>query len=170
MKIIFLVLSIFFLTAALHAQVKKIYGFVQRAEGGAMQHNNAENKKNDKEEPRNERYFVFIAIKKNNPVNFQQVWIKGNLYDFKTDTVQQFPLILESSNGGELILRDTLIRSSKDQVIQLKDLARSFSARPPLHIKKIIAANSIVIVYKHKGKSSTMSSKNLDKLHPLFTQ
>jgi len=164
------VLSVFLLTAVSKAQIKKIHGFVQHIEGGAMQDNNAESRNNDKVKAGNERYFVFIEIKKHSPVNFQQVWIKGNLYNFKTDTIRKFPLIVESSNGGELILRDTLIRSTKEEVIQLKDLTRSFGARPPLHIKKITAANSIVIVYKHKGKGSTASSKNLDKLHPLFTQ
>jgi len=164
------VLSVFLLTAVSKAQIKKIHGFVQHIEGGAMQDNNAESRNNDKVKAGNERYFVFIEIKKHSPVNFQQVWIRGHLYDFKIDTIRKFPLVMQSSNGGELILRDTLIRSTQEQVIQLKDLTRSFGAKPTLNIKKIIAANSIVIVYKHKGKSSTVASKKLDKLHPLFTQ
>jgi hypothetical protein len=169
-KIILLVLSVFFMVPVLQGQVKKIYAFAQRIEGGAMQDNNAERKDNNKIKSGNERYFVFIEIKKNDAVYFQQVWINGNLYNFKIDTIKKFPLVMESSNGGELILRDTLIRATKERVIQLKDLVISSGAKLPLAIKKTVAANSVVIVYKYKGKELTACSKNPGKLRPLFTQ
>jgi hypothetical protein len=156
------------LSAAANAQIKKIYGYTQELQGGAMQGRN--NIRNQSGVSNYSRYFLFAEIKKNKPVTFKQVWIKESLYTFKTDTIKKSPVILESSNGGEMILRDTLIRSSKEQIIQLKDLVKSAPAPVSLTVKKLIAANDVVIVFICKGVSTNFILKKLKTVHPLMTQ
>jgi hypothetical protein len=168
-KNILLIGTLFFI-GTLHAQVKKVYGFVQHTQGGAIQDDKTGNKNYAKEKTGDERYFVFIEIKKNTTACIQQVWIKGIAYTFKPDTIRKFPVIHESPNGGEMIPRDTLIKSSREQVIQLMNLTRSNAVKALSNTKRMIAANSIVIIYKSKGKTSAVPLKNLTELHALFTQ
>lgn len=153
------------LSLSLNAQVTKVYGYLQGIQGGAMQDRN-----NKQSKAETARYFLFAAILKKRTVYFQQVWIKGNLYSFKPDTIKKIPFILESSNGGEMVNRDTLVKSSTQQIIQLKDLVKKDNAIIPSKIKKLIAANDVVIVFKYRDKTSTITLRKLTSITPLFTQ
>ena len=173
MKIISLIFIACFLSAAANAQVKKIYGYVQQLNGGAMQDRNSTAQKKGRKDVTsadNGRYFLFAEVVKKKTVYFQQVWIKGNLFSFRPDTIRRIPFILESSNGGELINRDTLIKSSAQQIIQLKDPVKKNTVVVPSKIKKLVAANDVVIIFRYNGKISTISLKKLTAISPLFTQ
>lgn len=161
MRRFFLLLIILISGLVTHAQVKKLYGYAQEVNGGARQINDDPN--NDKS-TNNNRYFLFAEIKKGSKVSFEQVWINGDQYAFKTDTIRNIPFVLQTSNGGELVFRDTLVRSSAGTIIQLKDLVMIKSN------KTRIMKNNVTIWYRYRNKLQSISLQKLKKIHPLFTQ
>lgn len=173
MKHLIFTLLMFFLLLYTKAQVKKIYGYVQEVNGGAMQDRNslpAIKGGTTKVLIDNSRYFVFAAIKKNSLVTFKQIWIKGNVYDFKLDTIKKLPFVLESSNGGEMVVRDTLIRSSKEQIIQLKYLVQTGPAVVTKNARKLVLENNVVISTSYKNHLFYIALQKLSNVKPLFTQ
>jgi hypothetical protein len=166
MRKFFLMLIACFFFCFADAQLKKIFGYVQEVDGGARQDDNlSANKANTG----NNRYFLFTEAKKRNAIFFEQVWIKGRLYNFKIDTIKAFPFIWKTSNGGELIFSDTLVRSSKEIILRLKDLAGSDRVIAKAN-RNLIAKNDVVIFYRYKNGLQSITLQKLKKMRPLFTQ
>jgi hypothetical protein len=168
---IFFVLLSLSITAG--AQVKKVYGFSQELYSGVKQDNDLSGGKasNGGDLSSNtQRYFLFIETIKYKRVDIEQVWIKGFLYNYKIDTIKTLPFILENSNGGEMILKDTLVKSSKEEIIQLKNLAKANYKATPKKVRKLVAEKDIVIVFGYKKRLRNITLRKLSTTKPLFTQ
>jgi len=151
------------------AQVKKIYGYSQAVSGGAKMADDLNSNSPNAENENNNRFFIFAEVEKGKRIGFEEVWIKGNSYAFKTDTVKKFPFILTTSNGGELIFRDTLVRTSGYCVIQLTNLVKT-NKQVPKNNRNLIAKNDVVIFFRHNGRMKNISLPRVKKTKPLFTQ
>ncbi len=168
---IFFVLLSLSITAG--AQVKKVYGFSQELYSGVKQDNNLSGGKasNGGDLSSNtQRYFLFIETIKNKEAHIEQVWIKGFLYNYKIDTIKTLPYILENSNGGEMILRDTLVKSSREEIIQLKNLVKASYNIIPKNIKKLVVKNNMVLIFKYKNKRQNITLRKLGIVKPMFAQ
>jgi hypothetical protein len=100
---------------------------------------------------------------------FEEVWINGHSYNFKLDTIKQLPHVLRTSNGGELVFTDTLVRSATGKVIQFTDLVRT-DAVITKNARRFVTPTNAVIFYRYKGKLQYIILKKLKQLRPLFTQ
>ena len=155
------------------AQVIKIHCYEQAIEGGAEQERDIQVTGIGKEvnEPESQkRFFLFAELRKASPVIIEQVYIKGRLYNFRSDTVKRFPFILQTSNGGEMIFRDTLVKSSTNIIIHLKDLVPVNNKTISSDIRKKITKGNVVIRYRLKNKIQIASLTRVKNLRPLFTQ
>ena len=170
MQKIFLLIGMFIISNEINAQIKRIYGYVQEINGGAMQENN-QPVRYPQISLDNRRYFVFAELAMGKPASFEQLWINGNLYSFKTETVRKMPIIIQS-RSGEMISRDTLLKGARPVVIQLLDLVLVPQKKRiiPRNIRTLITKNEIVIVSKTRNKSYYTSLHRTVKLFPLFTE
>jgi hypothetical protein len=173
MKRYFILLLLLSLSCFTKAQVIKIYCYEQAIEGGAQQERNIQipatgNEVNEAELQK--RFFLFAELKKASPVIIEQIYIKGRLYNFKSDTIKRFPFILQTSNGGEMIFRDTLVKGSTNIIIHLKDLVPVNNKNIPSDIRKKITKSNVVIRYRLKNKIQIASLASVKNLRPLFTQ
>ncbi len=173
MKLHFILILLLSLSGFTKAQVVRIYCYEQPIEGGAQQANDilvSGMGKDQSESASSGRFFLFVEVRKFNPVFFEEVYIKGRFYSFKTDSIKKLPFIIQNSNGGEMILRDTLVRSSKNIIIHIKDLALVNDKTISPVIRKRTTKTNIVIRYKLNKKICVTSSSKIEYLKPLFTQ
>jgi len=165
-----IILSVLFTVSAtgLSAQVKKIYGYSQAINGGARYNDDLPGSRSGTGNE-NSRYFIFVEIEKGKRIVFEELWINGHSYNYKKDTTRQLPYVIRTSNGGDLIFTDTLVRSAKGQVIQFKDLVRT-DAVITKNTRRFVTKTNAVIFFRYKGKLQYMGLKKLKPLRPLFTQ
>jgi hypothetical protein len=174
MKLYFCILFLFLLFVTAKAQIIRVYCFEQEINGGARQLKRVipgvglmDLKQRNEQ---NKRYFLFAEIIKGSTVSFDKVWIKSQLYSFKTDSIKKLPFILQTSNGGEMIFTDTLVKSSANNIIQLTDLVVTNNKPVPATIKKQLSSNAVVIYYKLRNKFFTANLVKVKVLRPFITQ
>lgn len=166
-----LILFALIVSIQLHAQVKRIYGYKQEMVGGNIKAaDDIENKSGNEKSSSSAtiRYFIFAEIDKGKAIIPLQLWLNKKSYSFTIDTVKTFPLIHISSDGGERILRDTLIKSTTGYIIQLKNPVQLKQQTIEKNIKKNILVNSIVFIYRYNKKTYRIFLKKLKKLTPIF--
>lgn len=159
------------LSLHVHAQVRKLYGYSQALYGGAIQANdNIENKQENEKpiQPANTRYFIFAEIEKKNVVFPLQLWINKKLYQFTVDSIKQFPFILLSSNGGESLSKDTLVKSASGYILQLRNPILIKQQNIPKNIRTIVRENELVLIYQYKGKLHKFFLQHLKQVSPIF--
>lgn len=170
MKVSLLVLVISFALNPACSQVVRLYGFEQPVSGGMGKGEPAVTGIDEMPATENSRYFVFAEIKKGQSVFIKNVWIKGKAFSFKIDSVKKLPYILQTTNGGEMIFRDTLLRSARGNVIQLTSLARLENVKSSLAFRDVIMTNDVVIIFGYRKKTMTTALKKIKRVSPLFTQ
>lgn len=173
MKFHFILILLLSLSYFTKAQIIKIHCYEQAIEGGSQQERDIQVTGIGKEENQsesNKRFFLFAELRKASPVLILQIYIKGRLYNFKSDIIKRFPFILQTSNGGEMILRDTLVKGSTNIIIHLKDLVAVNNKTIPSDIRKKITKGNVVIRYRLKNKIQIARLARVKNLRPLFTQ
>jgi hypothetical protein len=168
-KIILCLILFAFCTPFVNAQVRKMYGYYQPVSGGAKMSDDLTTNNSNSNDNNDNRYFIFAEAEKGKRFSFEELWINGHSYKYRIDTIKRLPHILRTSNGGELVFTDTLVRSAKGQVIQFKDLIIT-DAILTKNAKRHVTKTNVVIFYRYKGKLQCMSLKQLKPLRPLFTQ
>lgn len=173
MKRYFILILLLSLPCFTKAQVIKIYCYEQAIDGGAQQERDIQVTgigKEEKETESHKRFFLFIELRKTSPVIIEQVYIKGRLYNVKPDTIKRLPFILQTSNGGEMVFRDTLVKGSTNMIIHLNNLVPVNNKTISSAIRKKITKGNVVIRYRSKNKIQITSLARVKNLRPLFTQ
>lgn len=173
MKLYFTFLLLLSQSYLTKGQIIKIYCYQQAINGGAQQDKNiqaAATSSEVKEPESNKRFFLFAEFRKTSPVIIEQVYIKGLPYNFKPDSIKKFPFILQTSNGGEIVFMDTLVKGSTHIIIHLNNLVPVNNRSIPSDIRKKITKSNVVIKYRLKNKIQATSLARVKNLRPLFTQ
>jgi len=173
MNKIFLSAIMLIICVCSQAQVKKIHGYVQYINAGTRQVDNILKSQAGEENmitSGTARYFLFLEIKSGKTVSIEAVWIKGSQFNFKTDTIKQLPFVLKSSNGGEIVFVDTLVRSAEGNIIRLTGLVKTDNDVIPANIKRKIAENDVLIIFKCRKKLHSKAILQLRTLNPIFAQ
>ncbi|MBS1510796.1 MAG: hypothetical protein JST86_08155 [Bacteroidetes bacterium] len=151
----------FFLT---YSQVIKMYCFKQEVNGGARSEiPNA----NTMTVPA--RYFIVVETKKKK-VQFSKITINRIPCSFTCEAVQHLPLVLQTSNGGASVNKDTLLRSSAYNVFLLKNLAPVNDNRTPSKSTRNNIKDAIALTYRYNHRTRCISCTKTKTISPLFTQ
>jgi hypothetical protein len=165
---IFTFLLFTILTSGACAQVNRLLGYVQQVNAGMLPEVNQSGTPKQENPPG--RYFLFAVQKSRAAVLYQQVWINGQAYTFTIDTVKKVPFVLETSNGGEMILRDTLVKQRGALIIRLNNLVPTDGKKLSASIERLVKAHAMVLVYSRQKKRMLQYLHRAAAISPLFTQ
>jgi hypothetical protein len=98
-------------------------------------------------------YFIYMLSKKKYNFSPTVLWIKGQGFEVKMDTITQLPVKL--SNNGKTI---QLVPSTSKRVVMLTAGAvMNFFAPPPPELQKLLDTNELVIEYRWNSKACYFS-------------
>lgn len=167
----------FFISAVTfsNGQVIRLYCFEQPVNGGAFQKEeiiagDSVNKQYDVPNQTNSRFFLFAEVKKGSTVTFNQVWIKGNKYSFIAHPLKELPFVLTTNNGGNITIKDTLIKKSHRSYIHLKNLVLTENTQVKNLPNSQIIKNDVMVFYHFKNTKINSKLKSVTQIRPLFTQ
>jgi hypothetical protein len=108
-----------------------------------------------------ENYLIYIVPRKNNFINPSVLWINGQGYEVKADTITRLPVKIKGSDEKEMVL----VPSISKTVIQLTPGHQlNFFAPPEPHLQKLLDKNELVIEYMWKETICYFSVEKLKKL------
>jgi hypothetical protein len=140
----------------------KLYGFSRVSTPGMVPAREFDENGRAIGKPANESvgYFIYLAANASLKVQPKEIWIMGKRYMISSAPVIQSPVI-----AG----KDTLIKATSLQIQELKwDNSPLNTTNLSLTVKKLTAANELVLKYQWKGKTWYKTVKKIKELEPVF--
>ncbi len=114
------------------------------------------------------QYFIYVVTKPGGSFEFQYLWIRGKLFSASVQKEKTPVIVTNNTMPGKRA--DTLIAATKNTVwhIQVKEV------KSPATISRSIQAsidkNELVMVYRDKSKTGTLTVKEIKKLTDVALQ
>lgn len=162
MKKGFLISALLFSLVMAGQPALKLYGFSRVSTPGMVPAREFDENGRTINKPANESigYFIYLAANASLKIQPKEIWIMGKRYRVSSAPVIQSPVVA---------VKDTLVKSTSLKVQELKwnnNLLNTTSLSKS--VKKMTAANELVLKYQWKGKTYYKSLKKISKLEPVF--
>ena len=140
----------------------KIYGYVQEVLPGTIPKGTDENGKKIEAVKVRDNYLIYISVPGKSRIYPIELWIKGNRFSAKPETVTTTP-VQQNDNLGKPI---TLVAKTSNNVQRIIPIP-IIQGKEFLNAKKKSLSNELVVVYKLNGKYYSATQKKLTRLEPL---
>ncbi len=140
----------------------KLYGFSRVSTPGMVPAREFDENGRTISKPANESvgYFIYLAANASLKIQPKEIWIMGKRYLINSAPVIQSPVI-----AG----RDTLVKATSLKVQELKwNNSPLNTTSLSKAVKKMTAANELVLKYQWKGKTWYKTVKKIKELEPVF--
>lgn len=172
-----IILSAFFLLAAftIHAQTgqDQLYGFSQVTIPGAAAAKRVTDDAGNTVERRTEdlkvTYYIYLSTTAKTRVYPIEVWIKGNAYSARPETVGSTPVQVSGPVVMGRTQKKTLVPKTTQKVTRLVPIPLT-ADKSSQKAQKLAAENELVVVYKQGGKTFYKTLKALTELSPQAMQ
>ncbi len=149
--------------------IKKSYGYKQTSIPGVVPANTEEitdiqSKKIKRKQSYN--YWFYLEMPKTEEINITGLWISGNAYDIKQETITVLPVKKYVFNGPASNDTIILVPATKNKVMLIYPLAESKNTSISSKVKSLSTANELVIGYTWKNKKYYTTIKKLKEIDP----
>ena len=120
-----------------------------------------------REIPRIKSYQLFLEYKKGTTIKPTKIWINGIAYKVKTENISTTPVLFKTSTGTDNYETDTLVKKTKNSVMQLWI---DGEIKPAPKVKLENGKDKISVEYYYKGKSYLYTFKEPKKIAPQILQ
>ena len=116
-------------------------------------------------------YLFYVMIRENTFVIPTVLWIKGQGFEVKKDTIHQLPVKIPSTNSSGKVVEIELVPSTSKTVLLLTPGPQlNFFAPPVPELQALLDKNELVIEYMWKEETCYFSASKLKKLDPVAAQ
>lgn len=140
----------------------KLYGFSRVSTPGMVPAREPDENGRTISKPANESidYFIYLAAGHSLKIQPKEIWIRGKRY-----TVSSSPVIQSPAVAGT----DTLVKTTPLKIQEIKWNHNPLNTISlPATIKKLAAANELMLKYQWKGKTYYKAVKKIKELEPFF--
>jgi len=157
------------ISATSFAQVKKVYAYKQASiPGNIIANDENDIKENNGSRPierkQNFNYWFYLSIPKKEKITITCLWIDGNRYEIKQDSINNLPVKKIIYTG--LQKNDTIIMApvTKNKIVLVYPGA--IKTNDPKPVLSFARTNELVICYIWKNKTYYTSIKKIKELTP----
>lgn len=157
-----LVTALLFSLAMAGQPALKLYGFSRVSTPGMVPAREFDENGRTISQPANESvgYFIYLAANASLKIQPKEIWIMGKRYTVSSAPVIQSPVV-----AG----KDTLVKATSLKIQELKwDNSLLNTTSLSKAVKKMTAANELVLKYQWRGKTYYKTLKKISELEPVF--
>jgi hypothetical protein len=110
-------------------------------------------------------YLIYIIPRNETYISLTALWINGQTYEVKTDTVKNLPVKIPGTDaaGNSTVIK--LVPATSKTVIQLTPgPVLNFFAPPEIHLQKLLDTHEMVIEYRWQERSCYFSVEKIKRL------
>ena len=116
-------------------------------------------------------YLFYVMLRENTFVVPTVLWIKGQGFEVKKDTMRQLPVKVPSTDAAGKVIEIELVPSTSKIVLLLTPGPQlNFFAPPEPALQALLDKNELVIEYMWKEETCYFSASKLKKLDPVAAQ
>ncbi|HVG42265.1 MAG TPA: hypothetical protein VM888_11695 [Chitinophagaceae bacterium] len=114
-------------------------------------------------------YSIYLTTALKTKVYPLEVWIKGNAYSAKIETIAHTPVEHTNSPVLNQSQKNVLVPKTTQKVVKLIPTA-AVAIKSTRKVKQLAKSNELVVVYKQGGKTYYKTIKKFMELEPLSLQ
>lgn len=144
--------------------VKKIYAYKQASLPG-IQPNTLESR-NIQETKTTYNYWFYFVINKSEKIKITELWIEGNKFNVKSDTVKKLPvykITYTAASGNDTL---TMVPFTKNRVLLVNPARLAKDSTISDYLKDLTKSHELVITYYRNGKKYYRVVKKIFELEP----
>ena len=116
-------------------------------------------------------YLFYVLIREKEILYPSVVWLKGQGFEVKVDTITRLPVKMPGSNAAGKQVEILLVPATSKTVLKLTPGTQlNFFAPPEPRLQALLDTNELVIEYRWKGETCYFPAGKIKKLEPVAAQ